>query len=78
MNNNSTKIRYACGIPDGEQLIITGGVSEGRNIDNVHVYDTNGWVRDLPSLNLARSDHACASFMANGERVQKPKLLETF
>ncbi len=85
MNNNSTKTRYACGIPDGEQFIITGGVtgdttgpggvSNGRNIDNVHVYDTNGWVRDLPSLNIARSDHACASFMANGERVQKPKLL---
>ena len=85
MNHNSINTRYACGIPDGEQFIITGGVtgdttvpggvSSGRNIDNVHVYDTNGWVRDLPDLNIARSDHACASFMANGERVQTPKLL---
>ena len=64
-----TKTRYACGIPDGEQFIVTGGISGGRNIDNVHVYDTNGWVRDLPSLNFGRSDHACASFMTNGERV---------
>ena len=38
-------------------------------ISMFHVYDTNGWIRDLPSLNLARSDHACASFLANGKRV---------
>ena len=70
-----TKTRFACGIPDGDQLIVTGGVSSaGVNIDNVHVYSTNGWVRDLPSLNIARSDHACASFIANGNRVSQKHL----
>ena len=73
-----TKTRYACGIPDGNQFIVTGGVSRGRNIDNVHVYDTNGWIRDLPSLNIARSDHACASFIANGQRVSLKHLHMNF
>ena len=41
------------------------------------VYDTNGWIRDLPSLNLARSDHACASFMANGKRVSQNSFVST-
>ena len=67
-------IRYACGIPDGNQFIVTGGVSRGRNIGNVHMYNTDGWIRDLPSLNIARSDHACASFVGNGQRVSQKQL----
>ena len=65
------KTRQACGIPDVDQFIITGGFSKSVVTGNVHVYNTDGWVKDLPSLNIARSNHACASFMKNGERVSK-------
>ena len=36
----------------------------------VSVYDLNGWVEDLPYLNIGRRHHACSSFLnADGAKV---------
>ena len=32
-------------------------------------YGTGGWLEDLPSMNLGRADHGCASFLQEGEKV---------
>merc|ERR1711976_131901 len=50
----------ACNIAtDDNQLIITGG--EGTK-KTVSLYNREGWVRNLASLNTGRSGHACGKF----------------
>ena len=66
--------RYACAIsdPDNEEVIITGG---RVTMTTVSVYSEAGWQRDLAPLNQGRYEHACSSFISEGERV-KAKTLE--
>ena len=61
--------RDACAItdPDNITVILTGG---SYTPETVSVYGLNGWIEDLPPLNVGRKDHACTSFISNvGDRV---------
>jgi len=55
----------ACGIPDGETLILTGG----RTHSFVTRYDVNGFVKELPQLPESRFAHACAALPTTGALV---------
>ena len=57
---------YACGIPDSEVIIITGGLG-----NTVSVYNEAGWQRDLTPLNVGRGGHACGSYINGGKKVTK-------
>jgi len=48
---------YACGIPDGDTIVMTGGYTH----DYVTRYNVNGFVEELPQLPERRSSHACAA-----------------
>ena len=65
--------RYGCSIPDPDlqRVIITGGVNTGVTLNTVSVYWGLGWIDDLEPLGQGRSFHACASFLSNGQRVNK-------
>jgi len=52
----------ACGIPDGETIVMTGGL--GHN--HVTGYNINGFVRELPRLPEKRWRHACAGLPSSG------------
>ena len=58
----------ACGIPDEETVIITGGT---YSQNTVSVYTVDGWQQDLPPLNTGRFGHACSSYWSDGRRVKK-------
>jgi len=61
--------RDACAIadPDNMTVIITGG---SYYEETVSVYGLDGWIEDLPPLNVGRKDHACTSFISSeGDRV---------
>merc|ERR1712037_618099 len=57
--------RLACGIPDGETVILTGG--SGHTF--VTRYDINGFVEELPQLPENRYAHACAALPSTGALV---------
>merc|ERR1712037_404942 len=57
--------RQACGIPDGETLILTGGYIHSF----VTRYNVNGFVEELPQLPESRYGHACAALPATGALV---------
>ena len=59
--------RYACSIPLGDKVVLTGGV---YTLTIVSLYNTGGWVRDLPSLNTGRYKHGCTSYSTGGEQVR--------
>jgi len=52
----------ACGIPDGETIVITGGRPSNSQAHNyVTRYAKSGFVEELPQLPENRRDHACAA-----------------
>ena len=57
--------RNACSIEVGYEVIITGGGKFGEEITSakVSVYNVDGWVQDLPSLNMARFYHGCGFYI---------------
>ena len=60
--------RRACAIPDGDSVVITGGVmSETRK--KASRYNRQGWVEDLPDMSIGRFHHGCAGYTKNGEQV---------
>ena len=62
-----------CIISRGDTFVITGGGEfNGRATDRVSLYSSSdGWVRDLASLNTGRQRHGCASFTdSNGQEVR--------
>ena len=60
--------RSSCGIDLGSTYVITGGKGTGKT--QATVYNSQGWSHDLPQLNEARYDHACARFNdENGHTV---------
>ena len=64
-----TLLSSACSIPtDEDEVIITAGSTPNSPVS---VYNINGWVRDLPSLNtVSRRAHACGQFKSqNGDTV---------
>ena len=56
----------SCAIDDGEEVVLTGGVTGGGlrpKITETRVtrYNMEGQATHLPSLNTARYDHACGT-----------------
>jgi len=70
---------HACSIQLDSFVIITGGMGESSSSDLpqrlatyskiVSKYDMNGWVEDLPSLNVARKDHGCAYYRRDNNEL---------
>ena len=56
--------RNPCSIELENYVIVTGGGQFGEEIsyNTVSVYDTAGWVQDLPSLNKGRFFHGCGRY----------------
>ena len=68
----SSFTRCACAICFKEKVILTGGLN---TLDKVTVYNSKGWVEDLPSLKTGRYYHACGSFVTSDKKmVRKQKL----
>ena len=69
--------RSSCAIPDPDTntVIITGGggfpYNRDENYTLVSRYNKDGWLADLPPLNIGRYQHSCTSYVARGERVTK-------
>ena len=59
--------RHACSIALTDAVIITGGY-ETKNI--VSRYSKDGWVKDLPRLNVGRWQHGCSQYLSGGEQVR--------
>ena len=58
---------YSCAISNGSKVILTGGFGNRREVT---VYDINGFVEDLPLLNIGRQYHACSSFVQGSKTVR--------
>ena len=48
-------------------MFITGGGAQ----ETVSLYGTSGWVRDIASLNIGRSEHACAGYYTQQGMVRE-------
>ena len=66
--------RYACIIPLGDHVVITGGQITKTTVSK---YDEEGWVEDMPSLNQGRYSHGCTSFTSAGEQGRLTTLYQT-
>lgn len=60
----------ACAIPDdrNQQVYITGGEARSSQ-DIVSLYGYSGWVKDIVSMNIGRSEHACAGYYSQDSLV---------
>ena len=58
---------YACAISDGSEVILTGGFGNRRDVT---AYNLDGFVEDLPLLNIGRQYHACSSFVQGSNTVR--------
>ena len=67
-NSNSFYYSDGCGIPDGNSVILTGGVWTRNKVSR---YNVDGWLEDLPDLTIGRGSHGCASYTdEDGTKVQ--------
>jgi len=67
--NLQQKTDGACGItePGSDYIILTGGISSPNTVAR---YSLQGFVGNLPSLNIRRSSHGCGVFNTNtGQKV---------
>merc|ERR1712107_139187 len=59
--------RLACGIPNGDNYIMTGGVGTPTTVSR---YSQTGWIEDLPSLNTGRYNHGCSTYLdSNNQQI---------
>ena len=58
--------RGTCAINDGTSVILTGGQ---YTQSDVFRYDKDGFVEKLPSLNIGRWTHACASYIDTDNKM---------
>ena len=56
----------ACAIELDDKVIVTGGV---KNSLTVSVYNTVGWVEDLPKMQQGRFDHGCGHFINSNNEM---------
>ena len=58
----------ACSIPDPSSatVLVTGGYYTAKTVSR---YAREGWVEDLPPLNVGRSMHGCGSYVSGGDLV---------
>ena len=68
ISNSISSSGGACSIQLEETVIITGGTL-ALTMTRVTVYNTEGYVEDLPNLNEARSDHGCGHFVNTDNQV---------
>ena len=61
--------RYACSIPDPStaSVIVTGGRDTRTTVSR---YGEQGWLEDLPKLNVGRDNHGCGSYMSGPDMVR--------
>ena len=52
----------ACAIELEDNIILTGRVIDMYENTTVSIYDKDGWIRDLPNLQMARRDHGCGYY----------------
>ena len=52
-----------CSIELKKRVILTGGVINGNDSSTVSIYGRNGWLRDLPNLQLNRRNHGCGHYV---------------
>ena len=67
-NYNKTKSilsREFCSIELEQSVVITGGIDSPKL---VQVYDTTGWLMDLPSLLQGRHNHGCGHYVNSGNK----------
>ena len=62
-------LSLACTIKLQEEVIITGGGTGSQTSNRVEVYNTDGWVREMPKLNTARSYHACGHYTNADDKI---------
>lgn len=70
--------REACAISDADtdSVIITGGWY-GDYLSFVTRYNIDGFVEELPPLNIARNGHGCSNYLNNqGNKVSKQKSVQ--
>ena len=48
---------------------MTGGVIDGEDSSTVSIYDNNGWLRDLPNLQLNRRSHGCGHYFDDRNKI---------
>ena len=60
---------HACTIQLEDQVISTGGGNGIQIISRVYVYNIDGWVRNMPDLNTARSYHACGHYTNSDDKI---------
>jgi len=57
----------ACGIKISDnEYVMTGGSDTSQIVSK---YSQNGWIQDLPTLNIGRRGHGCGSYTNGNERV---------
>ena len=56
---------YACSIELEDLVILTGGI----DVTKVTVYNSEGFLMDLPNLNHGRTSHGCGHFVNTDNKV---------
>ena len=66
--------RLACSIPDPSSatVLVTGGWPTFATVSR---YGLEGWLEDLPPLNVGRREHGCGSYVSGGDLVSDEYLL---
>ena len=58
--------RDVCTIEADELVIVTGGWYTRNTVTE---YNIDGWVRELPDLNMGRYDHGCGYFVNDNQQI---------
>ena len=70
--------RYACSIPDPSSatVLVTGGYYTLNTVSRYCTvlycncrYGLEGWLEDLPPLNMGRYYHGCGGYVSGGDLV---------
>ena len=57
---------FACSIEFEDKVIVTGGFFTEKTVS---VYDIEGWVKDLPSLQRGRYNHGCGHYVNDKNKI---------
>ena len=73
LKNGRIKIsfRAACSIQFTDHVIVTGGYQDSKIVS---IYNDNGWVENMPSLNSGRRGHGCGHYFNNADQMVRFKL----
>ena len=69
-------LQSACAINDLSSVVVTGGDFTKVNVSVYALGAYQGWMYDLPSLKVGRSNHACTSYVSSdGDQVNHNKII---